>query len=131
MVPSQAFKLQHEIFKMQNLTDFFHVFTALAFFLNLKVKTFIQKPLLHFHSVAKNPRKPLKWYKASFSITLQNTQHYRSTTGFNLCLSSNTYYSSTLIIHLLILLLMIRHRALLVFQNGPLLSSVVSWSEQH
>lgn len=68
---------------------------------------FIQKPLLHFHSVAKNLRKPSKWYKTSFSITLQRSS---ATTGFSLCLSSNTYYSSALIIHLLILLLMIRHR---------------------
>lgn len=68
---------------------------------------FIQKPLPHFHSVAKNLRKPSKWYKTSLSITLQRSS---ATIGFSLCLSSNTYYSSALIVHLLILLLMIRHR---------------------
>lgn len=114
MVPLQSFRLQHETLKMQNLFDWLLlcVFIALVFFLNPKVKIFTQKPLLYFHSVAKNPRKPLNGTKLHSQLLskTRNTKESAELQLNNLSLSSNTYYSSALIIYLWILLLMIRHR---------------------
>lgn len=77
MVLAQSFRSQHKILRVQNLFNLLLLcIWCFCLLPQSQVKIFIWNPWLHFHSVGKNPTRPLKCQETSFPMLKKQLKYW-------------------------------------------------------